>query len=71
MWALRRQEAPLSFLLLFVDVALIVEVTEEDDEGDAVTKHIRVHGSWEVTVCEKVLTRVQQEHHELHLKGET
>ena len=57
------------FLLLFADVAAIVEVAEEDDEGDAVTKHKCVHGIGEVTVCEKVVTRVQQEHHKLHLEG--
>lgn len=49
---------------------MIVEVAEEDDEGDAVTEHERVHGIWEVTLCEKVVTRVQQEHHKLHLEGE-
>lgn len=49
---------------------MIVEVAEEDDEGDAVTEHKRVHGIWEVTLCEKVVTRVQQEHHKLHLEGE-
>lgn len=47
-----------SFLLLFGDVAAIVEVAEEDDEGDAITKHERIHGIWEVTLCEKVVTRV-------------
>lgn len=31
------------FLFLFVEVALIVEVTEEDDEGDRVTTHHRIH----------------------------
>lgn len=31
------------FLLLFVEVALIVEVTEEDDEGDRVTTHHHIH----------------------------
>lgn len=61
-------EAQASFLLLFGDVAVIVEVAEEDDEGDAVTKHKCVHGIWEVTVCKKVVTRVQQEHHKLNLR---
>lgn len=59
-----------SFLLLFGDITVIVEVAEEDDEGDAVTEHERVHGIWEVTLCQKVVTRVQQEHHKLHLEGE-
>lgn len=62
-------EAQASFLLLFGDVVVIVEVAEEDDEGDAVTKHECVHGIWEVTVCKKVVTRVQQEHHKLNLRG--
>lgn len=62
-------DAQASFLLLFGDVAVIVEVAEEDDEGDAVTKHECVHGIWEVTICKKVVTRVQQEHHKLNLQG--
>lgn len=48
---------------------MIVEVAEEDDEGDAVTEHECVHGIWEVTICKKVVTRVQQEHHKLNLQG--
>lgn len=70
MWELQKKEAlSLFLLLLLVDVALIVEVAKEDDEGDAVTKHQYVHGIWEVTLREKVVTRVHQEHHKLHLKG--
>lgn len=44
------RRSPVSFLLLFGDVAAIVEVAEEDDEGDAVAEHQHVHGVWEVTV---------------------
>lgn len=60
-----------SFLLLFAEVALIVEVTEEDHEGDAVTKHEQVHGVWEVALSEQVVARVQEEQRELHLERET
>lgn len=59
------------FLLLFVEVALIVEVTEEDDEGDAVTNHQHVHGIREVALCEKVVARVHEEQHKLHLEKQT
>lgn len=55
-----------SLLLLLVDVALKIEVTEEDDEGDAVTKHHRVHGVGEVALCEQVVARVKEEQHKLH-----
>lgn len=58
MWVILKEAALVLFLLLFVDVALIVEVAEEDDERDTVTKHKYVHGIWEVTLCEKVVTRV-------------
>lgn len=68
MW--EAEEAPVSCLLLFGAVAAIVEVAEEDDEGDAVTKHERVYGMWEVTLCDKVVTRAQHEQHKLHLEGE-
>ena len=43
------------FLLLLVEVALIVEVTEEDHEGDAVGKHQKVHGVGEVALCKQVV----------------
>ena len=55
------------FLLLLAEVALIIEVTEEDDEGDAVAEHHHVHGVGEVAVCEQVVAGVQEEQHELHL----
>lgn len=54
------------FLLLLVEVALIIEVTEEDDESDAVTKHQHVHVVGEVALCEQVVARVQKKHHELN-----
>lgn len=57
-----------SFLLLPVQVALIIEVGEEDDEGDAVAKHHSVHGVGEVTVCEQVVARVQEEEEKLQLQ---
>lgn len=41
-----------SFRLPLVEVALVVEVAEEDDEGDAVSKHHYVHGIGEVALCE-------------------
>lgn len=47
-----------SFLFLPAQVALIVEVTEEDDEGDAVTKHHQVHGVWKVALCKQVVAGV-------------
>ncbi len=56
------------FLLLLVEVALIIEVTEEDDEGDAVTKHHHVHGVREVTLCEQVVACVQEEQQKLQLQ---
>lgn len=49
MWVILKEDALVLFLLLFVDIALIVEVAKEDDEGDTVTKHKYVHGIWEVT----------------------
>lgn len=59
------------FLLLFADIALIVEVTEEDDEGDTVTKHQHIHGIWEIALCEQVVASVQEEQHKLHLERQT
>ncbi len=71
-WALQTQRnLCVLFLLLLVEVALVVEVTEEDDEGDAVTKHQHVHGVWEVALCEQVVARVQQEQQELHLERQS
>lgn len=58
------------FLLLPVEVALIVEVTEEDDEGDAITKHHHVERVREITLCEQVVARVKEEQTELHLVDE-
>lgn len=60
-----------SFLLPPVEVALIVEVTEEDDQGDAVTEHQQVHGVGEVALCEQVVAGVQEEEHKLHLERQT
>lgn len=59
------------FLLLLVEVALVIEVTEEDDEGDAVTKHQHVHGVGEVTLCKQVVARVQEEQQELQLERQS
>lgn len=56
------------FLLLLAEVALIIEVTEEDDESDAVTKHSYVHGVGEVALCEQIVARVRKKHHELDLR---
>lgn len=53
------------FLLLLLEVALVIEVTEEDDESDAVTEHQHVHGVGEVALCEQVVARVQEEQQEL------
>lgn len=36
----------------------MIEVTEEDDEGEAVRKHKQVHGLGEVALCEQVVARV-------------
>lgn len=55
------------FLLRPVQVALIIEIGEEDDESDAVAKHHSVHGVGEVTVCEQVVARVQEEEEKLQL----
>lgn len=43
----------------------MIEVTEEDDEGEAVRKHKQVHGLGEVALCEQVVARVYQEQQEL------
>lgn len=56
------------FLLLRVQVALIIEVTEEDDEGDAVTKHQHVHAVGEVALCKQVVACVQEKQQKLHLE---
>lgn len=58
----------LSFLLLFLEVALIIKVTEEDDEGEAVTNHHAVHGVGVVTICEQVVRRVHKNKYKLHLQ---
>lgn len=58
------------FLLLLAEVALKVEVAEEDDEGDTVAKHHHVHGVGEVTLCEQVVARVQEKQQELYLERE-
>ena len=61
----------LLFLLLPVEVALIIEVTEQDDEGDAVTEHHHVHGVGVVALCEQVVARVQEEQQKLYLERQT
>lgn len=48
-----------------MEIALVVEVTEEEDEGDAVTKHNYVHRVWEVALCEQVVAGVKEEEQEL------
>lgn len=58
-----------SLLLLPADVALIIEVAEEDDEGHAVAEDHGVHGVWEVAVGEQVVAGVQEEEQELQLQG--
>ena len=66
--ALMKPQCVLHFFLLpFVMIALIIEIKEEDHEGDAVDEYQRVHGVGEVAVCEQVVARVQEEQHELHL----
>lgn len=56
------------FLLLLVEVALIIEVAEEDDEHDAVPEHRRVHGVGEVALGEQVVAGVHEEQKKLHLE---
>lgn len=68
LWWTLVSTAGVSLLLLLVEVALIIEVTEEDDEGDAVTEHHQVHEVGEVALREQVVTRVQEEQQELHLE---
>lgn len=60
--------AGVSLVLLLVEVALIIEVTEEDDEGDAIAEHHQVHEVGEVALCEQVVACVQEEQQELHLE---
>lgn len=58
----------LLFLFPLVEVALIIEVTEEDDEGEAVSTHHHIHGVGVITFRYKVVARVYDEHHKLHLE---
>lgn len=57
-WQALQLQETVSYLLLLVEVALMIEVTEEDDEGEAVRKHKQVHGLGEVALCEQVVARV-------------
>lgn len=58
-----------SFLLLRLpEVALIIKVTEEDDEGDAVTNHHSIHGIRVVAICEQVVRCVHNDQDKLHLE---
>lgn len=54
-------------LFLLAEVALVIEVTEEDNKNDAVSKHYNVHTVWKVTLGEQVVACMQEEHHKLHL----
>lgn len=56
------------FLLFLVEVAVIIEVTEEDNEADAVTKHHQVHAVGEVALCKQVVACVQEKQQKLHLE---
>lgn len=55
-------------LLPLADVALVVEVAEEDYQRDAVAKHKHVHGIGEVALGEQVVASVEEEEQELHLE---
>lgn len=54
-------------LPLLAEVALVVEVAEQDDQRDAVAKHDDVHGFGEVALGEQVVAGVEEEEQELHL----
>lgn len=51
-----------------MEIALIVEVTEEEDEGDTVTKHNYVHRVREVALGKQVVAGVKEEEQELELQ---
>lgn len=51
------------------DVALVVEVAEEQDEAEAVGKHNRIHGVGEITLCEQVIASVCGQKYKLELKN--
>lgn len=57
----------LLLLPLSAEVALVVEVAEEDDQRDAVAEHKGVHGIGEVALGEQVVAGVDKEEQELHL----
>lgn len=57
---------PLCLLtLLFGEVAVVVEVTEESDEAERVSQHNHVHGVREVTVSEQVVGGVDSDYEKL------
>lgn len=61
-----RHNTPVLFLLLSAEVALVIEVTEEDNESDAVSKHHNVHTVGKVTLGEEIVACVQEEEDKLH-----
>ena len=53
---------------LFAEIALVVEITEEENEADTIAKHHNVHGVREVALREQVVSGVRCQKHKLHLQ---
>ena len=58
----------LNLFHLFAEVALVVEITEEENEADTIAKHHNIHGVREVALCEQVVSCVHCQKHKLHLQ---
>ena len=58
----------LNLFHLFAEIALVVEITEEENEADTIAKHHNIHGVREVALREQVISCVRCQKHKLHLQ---
>lgn len=60
-------EFELSFLVLFDEVASVVEVTEENDEAERICQNGDVHRVREVTVSQQIVAGMDSHYEKLEL----
>lgn len=60
-------EFELSFLVLFDEVASVVEVTEENDEAEGICQNSDVHRVREVTVSKQIVGGMDSHYEKLEL----
>lgn len=60
-------EFELSFLVLFDEVASVVEVTEENDEAERICQNSDVHIVREVTVSKQIVAGMDSHYEKLEL----